>query len=68
MEDEEMKEATSMFVEIEHKLFWYHIAYHRDTKVVYAISNDGIFVPLINPDGSPMLYKENNEESEDKKE
>ena len=57
MEDEE----ESMFIKIEHQLFWYTIVYHRDTKVMYAISHDGVFTPLINPDGSPMLYKESEE-------
>ena len=57
MEDEE----ESMFAKIEHQLFWYTIVYHRDTKVMYAISKDGVFTPLINADGSPMLYKESEE-------
>lgn len=44
----------------------YHIVYHKDTKVMYAVSagpyNCGNFTLLVNPDGSPMLYKVEGEE------
>lgn len=46
----------------------YDIVYHRDTKVMYAVShscyNIGTFTVLVNPDGTPMLY---DVESEDTK-
>ena len=39
----------------------YEIVYHRDTKVMYAVSygtyNYGNFTVLLNPDGTPMLYE-----------
>lgn len=63
----ENKEAkyTDMFVTIEAK--WdYKIVYHRDTKVMYAVSdstyNKGGFTVLVNADGSPMLYESEVEE------
>lgn len=38
------------------------IVYHKDTKVMYAVSsggyNSGNFTLLVNPDGSPMLWGE----------
>lgn len=50
----------SMFVLIEYTQN-YRIVYHRDTKVMYAVSdgsyNHGTFTLLVNPDGTPMLYK-----------
>lgn len=51
----------SMFVEIEHTIAW-RIVYHRDTKVMHAISygsyNVGTFTLLVNADGTPMIYGE----------
>lgn len=39
----------------------YEIVYHKETKVMYAISdgsyNHGTFTLLVNPDGTPMLYE-----------
>ena len=41
------------------------VMYDKDTKVMYTIScdkdNGGYFTLLVNPDGSPMLYKESEE-------
>ena len=56
--------TNSMFVTVESG--WdYKIVYHKDTKVMYAVSdgssNIGTFTLLVNPDGSPMLYKESEE-------
>lgn len=53
-------EYTNRFVTIEVK--WdYKIVYHKDTKVMYAVSdstyNKGSFTVLVNADGSPMLYE-----------
>lgn len=58
-ETEEVKNEN-MFVTIQSS--WnYKIVYHRDTKVMYAVSrgdyNQGNFTVLVNPDGSPMLYE-----------
>ena len=51
----------SMFVLIEDGMS-YKIVYHRETKVMYAISdggyNSGTFTVLLNADGTPMLYPE----------
>lgn len=45
----------------------YRIVYHRDTKVMYAISdganNHGTFTLLVNSDGTPMLYEAECEEN-----
>ena len=51
----------SMFVVIETTSGW-EVVYHRDTKVMYAVStgayNIGTFTLLVNPDGTPMIYTE----------
>lgn len=62
--DEKPQKPVSMFVVIEGgKMDNYKVVYHRDTKVMYAISNEGYnrgnFTVLVNPDGSPMLWKGN---------
>lgn len=57
------QEETSMFVEVEQARYW-SVVYQRDTKVMYVISygayNYGTFTLLVNPDGTPMLYEEEN--------
>lgn len=39
----------------------YDIVYHKQTKVMYVVSegeyNRGNFTLLVNPDGTPMIYK-----------
>lgn len=54
------EQIVSMFVEVETNLY-FRVFYHRDTKVMYAVSdssyNRGNFTVLVNPDGSPMLYE-----------
>lgn len=39
----------------------YIIVYHKQTKVMYVVSaeyrNKGDFTLLVNPDGTPMIYK-----------
>lgn len=59
---EQNKDNTSMFILIESADYCYDVVYHKDTKVMYAISrgtyNRGTFTLLVNPDGSPMIYKE----------
>lgn len=58
--------GDNMFVVVQSN-WTYKVVYHKDTKVMYAIScdkdNGGYFTLLVNADGSPMLYKE----SEDNK-
>lgn len=55
----------SMFIIVE-KGAYYKIAYHRDTKVMYAISNGGYnagnFTVMVDPNGKPLLYQEENDE------
>lgn len=58
-------DGVSMFVQIECTSIWI-IVYHRETKVMYAVSagsyNNGTFTPLVNEDGTPMLYGERSEQ------
>ena len=52
----------SMFIQVEDGEN-YKIVYHRDSKVMYAISdgyyNTGIFTVMLNADGTPMLWEDN---------
>lgn len=56
----EQTTETSMFVVVEQGTLWY-VVYHRETKVMYAISrgvyNSGTFCLLVNPDGTPMVWE-----------
>jgi hypothetical protein len=55
---------TSMFVMLESTPKW-NVVYHKNTKVMYAVSSSGtgsgVFTVLLNPDGTPMIYRGNNE-------
>lgn len=62
VESEAKEDAnTSMFVEVEESFNWW-VVYHRDTKVMYAVSrggyNCGTFTLLVDADGTPMLWEE----------
>ena len=52
----------SSFVVVENGI-GYVIAYNKDTKVMYSISNSayncGSFCLLVNPDGTPMIWEGN---------
>lgn len=52
-------ETKSMFVQVEKAKSWV-VVYHRDTKVMYSVSNAyyncGIMTLLVNADGTPMIY------------
>lgn len=52
--------SASMFVEVENNTFW-RVVYHRETKVMYVMSqgirNCGNFTVLLNPDGTPQVWK-----------
>ena len=54
-------DEPSMFVSLEVAGVW-QVVYHRETKVMYAVSrggyNTGTFTVLLNPDGTPMIYGE----------
>jgi hypothetical protein len=56
----EQTAEKSMFVVVERGNDW-DIVYHRETKVMYAISrgpyNHGTFCQLVNQDGTPMLWE-----------
>lgn len=56
-------ETISMFVEVERTFNW-TVVYHKDTKVMYAVSyvgegvkGNGSFTLLVNADGTPMTWK-----------
>lgn len=52
----------SMFTVVESTANW-DIVYHRETKVMYAISNGsynrGTFTLLVDEEGKPLLYGDN---------
>lgn len=58
---EEEKEANSRFVRID-KNDWFIIAYDKNTKVQYAISdgyyNMGTVTVLLDAEGKPLLYND----------
>ena len=51
--------STSMFVLVEEDIMYYSIVYHKETKVMYAISNGGsnlgTFTVMLDADGKPLL-------------
>ena len=55
--------STSMFVCVESTTgtTGWMIVYHKETKVMYAVSqggyNCGTFTVLLNPDGTPMIWE-----------
>lgn len=59
--DEDSEQSSSMFVVVEETAVW-KIVYHKDTKVMYAVSyggyNAGTFTVLLNESGAPLLYGE----------
>lgn len=61
-EEEDYSNVPSMFVQVE-KGDSYRVVYHKDTKVMYAIScsgyNMGNFTVMLDADGTPMLYEDN---------
>lgn len=52
---------TSTFVIVETGPYWL-VVYHKDTKVMYAVSNYsynyGTFTLLVNSDGTPMTWED----------
>lgn len=59
--------VPSSFVIVEQTSIW-QVVYHKETKVMYVVSlggyNCGNFELLVNQDGSPMIYKEENKNNE----
>ncbi len=60
-ERENKETEKSMFVIVEKVDFGWWIVYHKETKVMYAISNgnynNGSFTVLLNADGTPMTWE-----------
>lgn len=53
--------SSSMFVRIECENlsgYSYSIVYHKETKVMYAVSYEGIFTVMVDADGDPLLWEE----------
>lgn len=54
------EDYNDVFERIGHGAY-YDIVYHKQTKVMYAISDGkfckGVLTLLVNPDGTPMIYK-----------
>jgi hypothetical protein len=67
VEDKDVRNK-SMFVIVE-KGTSYEIVYHRDTKVMYAIScgshNFGDFTVMVDKYGKPLLYQEDQEDNDE---
>ena len=58
----EHRDTTSMFVCVEDTdIKPWKVVYHKDTKVMYAVSDGGssygIFTLLVTPDGTPMIWE-----------
>lgn len=57
--EEKEAEVSSMFVRLENTGLW-QIVYHKETKVMYAVSkggyNGGNFTLMVNPDGTPQIW------------
>lgn len=57
---ESEEKVPSIFTEIESTGSW-RIVYHRETKVMYAVSwggyNSGNFTLLVDENGDPLLYE-----------
>jgi hypothetical protein len=60
IERDQVEGEDSMFVIVEQTNGWL-VVYQRNTMVMYAIScggyNSGNFCLLVNPDGTPMLWR-----------
>lgn len=62
-EVEDKSSDMSEFVIVENMSTW-KVVYHKKTKVMYAVSdgsyNYGTFTLLVNADGTPMIWEDNN--------
>lgn len=60
VEDTKPKESSSMFVLVESDYLWnkYNIVYHKETKVMYAVSCNTVFTVMVDAEGKPLLYSE----------
>lgn len=56
---EEHEEETEMFVVVDegnHHGYFYTAMYHKDTRVMYIVSNYNEFTVMVDQDGKPLLY------------
>ena len=59
LEDESSE--GSMFVRVEWEVLngdTYSVVYHKDTKVMYTVSQSTIFTVMLDADGKPLLWEE----------
>ena len=51
--------SKSMFVLIESNTLWnkYNVVYHKETKVMYAVSSATVFTVMLDADGKPLLWE-----------
>ena len=57
---EKSSDETSMFVLVETGSlvgYSYNIVYHKETKVMYAVSYESIFTVMLDADGKPLLWE-----------
>ena len=51
----------SMFVQVEFGNlhgYTYSILYHKETKVIYAVSNKSVFTVMVDAEGKPLLWED----------
>jgi hypothetical protein len=56
------EESTVSFVIVEKELvngYFYKIAYHKDTKVMYVLGQYNDFEVMLDADGKPLLWEDN---------
>lgn len=54
------EESGASFVIVEKELangYFYRIAYHKDTKVMYVLGEYNDFEVMLDPDGKPLLWE-----------
>ena len=59
---DENLESNNTFVIVSKELIrysYYHIVYHKDTNVMYVVSEDGVFELLVDANGQPLIYNKN---------
>ena len=56
------EENASSFIVVEREIFngyYYKVVYHKDTKVVYALSHYNVFTVMLDAEGKPLLWEGN---------
>lgn len=57
--EDEPSKTVSCFKSVDYCMTYgisFTVVYQTETKVMYAVSENGALTLLINPDGSPMIY------------